>query len=936
MAKKRKSYEMHIVSHTHWDREWRLTFQQFRMKLVDCLDHLLELLDRDPNYRHFNLDGQTVLLEDYLEVRPENRETVSRYIREGRITAGPWYTLVDESSLHGESLIRNLLTGHQVAESLGGVMKIGSGISSFGHIGQLPQIFAGFEIDNVIFSRGISDWQVKSEFIWESPDGTRALALHLPDNYTKSNWFYVIYRPNLAQTPATCWDYTWGTLGLPFHACDPRSIHQTYRLLDPQLAYDPDAVYRSVLQLRDECAALATTKHLLFMDGVDHLEPNPYLSRIIEDVNARLEGGDVLIHSTLPAFVAKVKKAVAGRRLQVFRGEMRRPTREGIHNPLMGHVPSARMYLKQQNERAQVALARLAEPMASLAWLLGFPYPGSCLDIAWRYLMKNHAHDSICGCSIDAVHDEMEHRFAQATTIADELTQRVFWQVVPEINLSALDEDAIALVLFNPCVFPRTEVVTLAVDFPMGWGVREFVLRDASGRELPYQLHSKQRVSPEILNPLNAQLNAHMDRLWVSFVAGDILPVGWTMFAATPRRGRPKKHLGSMVPRANVMENEHLRVEIQPDGTLDLTEKATGRVTRGLHFFEDGGDGGDAWTYRPPDRDRIVSSLGCPVRISLVDNGPILARYRIDYEIALPECALPPKERPVPHEAGPVLTERSERLIPYTIASYVTLARGARRVDITTCLDNRAKDHRLRVLFPSAIAGATVSAAESQFDVVERPIQLPDTSGWREQAHSTHPQLGFVNVSDGEVGLAILNEGLAEYAVLDDKVRTIALTLLRCTGKSIGSDDEQQGAQCLRKFEFRYAIYPHVGKWDKAELFQQSIAHNTPLKACLTRRHDKGSLPATASFLSVEPNALILSALKKSGAGDSLVVRLYNPTDRPVNGTIRSPTVQLAKARQVNFLEQPKGNLRVERGKSVRLRVGAKKIVTVELRFKRP
>jgi len=168
------NYTMHVISHTHWDREWYLTFQQFRMRLVDLIDNLLNLLERDEDFKYFNFDGQTIVLEDYLEIKPQNEAKLRQYIQEGRILVGPWYQLNDEFLVSGESTIRSLLIGHLIAEDFGSVTKIGYLPDQFGNISQMPQIFQGFGIDNCLFGRGLQlvDGR-KTEFIWESPDGSQ-------------------------------------------------------------------------------------------------------------------------------------------------------------------------------------------------------------------------------------------------------------------------------------------------------------------------------------------------------------------------------------------------------------------------------------------------------------------------------------------------------------------------------------------------------------------------------------------------------------------------------------------------------------------------------------------------------------------------------------------------------------------------------------------
>ncbi|HYD47243.1 MAG TPA: hypothetical protein VEB21_02785, partial [Terriglobales bacterium] len=115
--------ELFVVPHTHWDREWYQTFQDFRCRLVRLTDRLLDLLERDPSFSHFHFDGQTIVLEDYLEVRPENRPRLRRLIATGRIAVGPWYVLPDEFLVSGESLIRNLQIGHRIAAQFGPVLE---------------------------------------------------------------------------------------------------------------------------------------------------------------------------------------------------------------------------------------------------------------------------------------------------------------------------------------------------------------------------------------------------------------------------------------------------------------------------------------------------------------------------------------------------------------------------------------------------------------------------------------------------------------------------------------------------------------------------------------------------------------------------------------------------------------------------------------------
>ena len=164
---------LHVVSHTHWDREWYLTFQQFRFRLTRLVEALLEILGSDPGYRHFTLDGQAAVLEDVVDVRPDLEEPLRRHVREGRILIGPWFVLPDEFLVSPEALVRNLLLGDRICRAWGAKMDVGYLPDPFGHISQLPQLLRGFGIETAVFARGAGDMPV--EFRWAAPDGTPVL-----------------------------------------------------------------------------------------------------------------------------------------------------------------------------------------------------------------------------------------------------------------------------------------------------------------------------------------------------------------------------------------------------------------------------------------------------------------------------------------------------------------------------------------------------------------------------------------------------------------------------------------------------------------------------------------------------------------------------------------------------------------------------------------
>ena len=183
-----KANNIIIVPETHWDREWYLTFQEFRAKLVIMMDKLLYILETNPDYKNFTFDGQTIPIEDYLEVRPEKEEEIKNYVKQGRLSIGPMYVLPDEFLVSGESLIRNLMIGHQIARGFGRVMNTAYIPDPFGHIAQLPQIVYGFDHSSIIFERGFGNEflenELDMEFFWDSPGkAASVLGIHLIRGY---------------------------------------------------------------------------------------------------------------------------------------------------------------------------------------------------------------------------------------------------------------------------------------------------------------------------------------------------------------------------------------------------------------------------------------------------------------------------------------------------------------------------------------------------------------------------------------------------------------------------------------------------------------------------------------------------------------------------------------------------------------------------------
>ena len=349
----------HVISHTHWDREWYLPFEVFRIELVELIDNLLDILEQNRDFI-FHLDGQTIILQDYLEIKPHKKEQIKKFIKSRNILIGPWYVLSGQFLTSGESTVRNLLYGIKDAKDSGGVMMVGYCPDQFGQIAQLPQIFKGFNINSAIIGRGIQD--SIAEHNWYGLNGESILAISLTHWYNNAQRF-------------------------------PKE--ETHKYID---------------KIFETQAKTSLSKHILLMNGCDHLSVQGNLSKVLKSVSQNQKWQ--LKQNSLPE---AIKNITNKGNYPICFGELRSDNNKYI---LAGTL-SSRVYLKLLNYKCQTMLEKVIEPLAAMFSIntVKTPrrgvsaYPYDEIKYAWKLLIQNHAHDSICGCSVDEVHMEMETRF---------------------------------------------------------------------------------------------------------------------------------------------------------------------------------------------------------------------------------------------------------------------------------------------------------------------------------------------------------------------------------------------------------------------------------------------------------------------------------------------------------------------------------------------
>ncbi|ETT57264.1 alpha-mannosidase [Paenibacillus sp. FSL H8-0457] len=877
-----QSRKAHIISHTHWDREWYLPYEKHHVRLIELMDSLLETMEKDSEYRSFFLDGQTIIIEDYLQVRPEKKEQLEKLITDGRIIIGPWYILQDAYLTSSEANVRNMQIGHQDAKRYGTVAKIGYFPDTFGLTGQIPQLMLQSGIDNAFFGRGVkptgfnntvSDSGYESSFselMWEGPDGSKVLGILFANWYSNGN-------------------------EVPVDEAEAKAFW------DRKLA---------------DAEKYASTPELLYMNGCDH---QPIQTDLPEGIRTakKLYPDTEFIHSNFDDYLKAVREKLP-QDLSSVKGELRSQRTDGWGT--LVNTASARVYLKQMNQRGQTLLEKVAEPLASYASLLGKEYPHHLFTYAWKTLMQNHPHDSICGCSVDEVHREMVTRFEKSAHVAENIVDdsvRVIADAVDTTGFEQWGTDPLPLVVFNTTGWERSGTVSIELDakrlyFREGYSLEETSRRmkevDLSGRVL---VNAEGQAVPCTVEDLGLQFGYDLPddrfrqpymcrRVRLTFEASDIPAMGLTAYAWVKSEVKPAE-TGSLFSQSNVLENDLIKVEIQADGSFSLTDKKNGQVYRDLGVYENTGDIGNEYMYKQPDGEIPLTTKGLTAEITVLEDTPYRASVEIVHNWSIPAMA----DSKLDEEQHELVyypnrkAQRSSEMVPMRIRTVVSLNRSGKGVEIEATLDNQAKDHRVRALFPTDLE-ASSHYVDSMFEVAKRDNE--PAAEWENPSYTAHQQ-AFVDVTAAAAGLTVANQGLNEYEVLRDGRNTIAVTLLRSVGE-LGDWGyfPTPEAQCIGVHTVRMEVIPHQGDGIASGAYAEAYQFQIPWTAAQTGVHT-GQVASTSAPLAWSREELAFSSLKVNPNTGDLMLRWFNMagTDAELALTSSLPSQGVYKS---NILEE--------------------------------
>ncbi len=728
----------HIISHTHWDREWYLPYESHHMRLIMLIDQLLDAIDNDPKFNSFHLDGQTICIDDYLQVKPQNREKLMNAIESGKINIGPWYILQDAFLTSAEANVRNGYYGNIDCKRYGRKTSVGYYPDTFGIYAQAPQLLSELEIDNMIFGRGVSttgfnnkvsnDFESKySEMKITASSGSSVLGILFANWYSNGNEI-------------------------------PTDVHNAKQYWDQKLS---------------ECERYTNSNHLLFMNGCDH---TPYQSDVTNaiDVANSLYQDVNFVQSSFAEYLEALKIETVEEDLTTISGELTSQTTDGFYT--LVNTASSRINQKIANAKLQDKYEFVVEPLSAL---YADNYLHSELEYGWKKLMQNHPHDSICGCSVDSVHTTIDSRFEDSNNVSDHVINRTLKVASEQIK----GQYQCGFTLFNPSEIANTRH-TVHVEFArQEFGcnfkaacdqMKEVVipnlkLIDSDGIEIDaqiidlgigfdYYLPDDKFRRPYYARNLEVKFNYMFD--YIGHQSFYLVESNQT------KTFRNIEHL----------ENEHVKVEVNHDGSISILNKYTGRTQSNLLRIFDQGDIGNEYMFGPVQNDcelfiQAVNSI-------VYDNCGGLQTCTVIADLEIPESAseLLATEQLEIIEYNKRQAGRSNEKIKLPIEIIYSLNDFDHGVKVEMKIKNTAKDHRLRVRF-ELDDNLNYHYADTAFEIVKRDNKPLST--W--QNPSFDQRLAkFVRLVNSQDSLTIATCGLHEYEVRDNYVD---VTLLRAVGE---------------------------------------------------------------------------------------------------------------------------------------------------------
>ena len=817
--------KVHIVPHMHWDREWYFSTEESRILLVNNMKEIMDMLENNPDYPYFVMDGQTAILEDYLAVKPQDKERIKKLVEEGKLIIGPWYTQTDEMVVGGESIVRNLLYGIKDCGEFGDYMKIGYLPDSFGQSAQMPQILNGFDIKHSIFWRGCSERKGtgKTEFNWTSDDGSEVVVQMLPLGYAIGKY----------------------------------------------LPTDIDALKNRMEKYFPVLDRGATTEHEILPNGHDQMPVQKNIFNVIEKLKE--------LYTDREFFLSRYENIFEQLEKESNRDTISGEFLDGKYMRVHRSIFSTRMDIKAANARIESKITNILEPLASIAYSLGFEYHHGLIELIWKEIMKNHAHDSIGCCCSDKVHKEIMNRFLLAEEKVDRLIEFYKRKITDAISCEkALDK----LTIFNLIPYEREEIIRAQIITKM----KSFEMVNDEDIKLDFQVIHKEEIDAGLIDRQIVHYGNYDPFMIYTIEFKDIVPaMGYKTYLIKESQFMIEKEYEAV----NKIDNDFYEIEVNENGTLKILDKKMNKTFDNVLLMENGGDEGDEYDFSPLVDEKLIFNTHVKAEYSIKKNkfnNEIKISYRLD----------------VPKNIESRKNNNIDGYVDFNIS--INVPNDKARIDIVFDIDNQACDHRIRTYIPTNIA-SKFSVSDNQFgyikrDVYDEAMDVWEKEGWDERPDSIYPMLTFVGLSDEEHGVAVLTNSTREFEIVGEKFDTIAITLFRSVGflgkeemvrrpgRPSGIKLPTPDSQLIGNITIDFAIATHEKSTLEANVANMAKQYLTPMVTYNKMPYNAMKLndsevitPYSYSLLKQYDENLVLSVIKKAEKEEGLIIRMYNPNE---------------------------------------------------------
>lgn len=879
--------KIHVVPHSHWDREWYFTTSRSKVYLMKDLKDILVTLERDLDFKYFMLDAQASLLEDYIKWMPQDKECITKLVKERRLIVGPWYTQSDQLVISGENIVRNMYYGMKCCEEFGSYMNVGYVPDSFGQAGNMPQIYREFGIEDTLFWRGVSDDMVKhTDFNWRGDDGSVVFATQIPFGY-----------------------YIGGNI--------PEDLEQSEEFW------------------QKECFGKAgkgsSTKNIYFPNGFDQAPIRTNLPELIKERNEKDLQNEYVI-SCIEDYIRDVKKEKPD--LEEVSGELLIAKHMRIHKSIF----SSRSDLKVLNTQVQNYVTNVLEPLLTISNQLGNEYPYKAVEEVWKLLFENSAHDSIGSCISDTANEDVYMRYKQARDISVNLVELHARLIATSIK----NNGEMTFTMINTLPQKRSGVVVIKTYVPG----EEFAILDEKGNKIPYTIISCRNLTDYVLSQtirLNPSRSFYIpEQVFEAVVAiktGELPAFGYAQYildrTAVSNCSMEKK---------DTLENEYYSVFVATNGSLTILDKESGIQYENQAVLVENGDDGDSFNYSPPRQDMEVFSTNAPFEVQIEDSG-IYGRAIITYKMSVP-ADLKSRSQKVADTIFPVTMtvslRQGEKIIDFNVDMEnkglshrlcvifdSQLTSKFNYADEQFGIIKRENYHQKEMdLYLKRQKDNKGEKAGFQ----ELANWANDQSIWQEPPISIEPTQSYVSLTDGSRGIGVIPQGVREYEVLED--RRIRLTLFRTYG-FMGKENlvyrpgrasgeriiETPDAQLLKKMDFSFGFTIYNSDINHANIDTLAKAYNTPIQVytygeflngrlIFSQSEGEGTKPVSGSLFETD-GKLVLSAVKKAEEGEGIIIRLFNGKDHKVLGDQIRFNYDISEAYYTDLKEKKKEGIEI-------------------------